>query len=141
MSKPVTYSRKTISPAKVSTDSSFNPKPALPGMTPISDPSTVSPNSPPSPKLWLQLSPGTSVAQCTAAKATAMTAKTTRPSARSPPRCKRKRPPQTATITGIAQAPRPIRIVRVDATAAPNRPSMFCAGSSVATIQPGSSGE
>ncbi len=41
----------------------------------------------------------------------------------------------------MPQAPLPQMMISVEATAAPNRPIAFRAGSSVATIQPGSSGE
>jgi hypothetical protein len=142
MSKPVTNSIIAIRPAKVISDRNFSPKPALPGITPRSDPVTVSPNSPPSPKVWVQASPGTSVAQWTAAKATPITAKTTRPMARSLApmhheahapghQDQRDRPGALADQDDQRRAPSPPRTAR----------SMFCAGSSVATIQPGSSGE
>ena len=67
--------------------------------------------------------------------------KATRPTARSPPLWIMNRTPQARKMSGIVQAPLPIRMISVEDTAAPNRPNMFCAGSSVATIQPGSSGE
>ena len=69
-----------------------------------------------------------------------ITAKIIRPMARTSPVCVTNRRPQTSRITGIPQAPLPLMMTSVDAAAAPTRPSALRAGSSVATIQPGSSG-
>ena len=62
MLKPITKAVSTTSTAPVAKDRNFKPKPAPAGSMPSAAPRTVSPNSPPRPKAWVQSAPGTSVA-------------------------------------------------------------------------------
>ena len=106
-----------------------------------SEPTTVSPNSPPMPKLWVHLSIGTIEAAYKDDNAIAIGTNINRPTARSDPMCNRKRAPQINKMGTKDQEPQPITSIKGDAIAAPVLPSTFCIGASDAERGPGSVGE
>ena len=106
-----------------------------------SEPTIVSPNNPPMPKLWIHLSIGTIEAAYTDDNAIAIGTNITRPTARSEPMCNRKRTPQINKMGTKDQEPQPMTRIKGDAIAAPVLPSTFCMGASDAESGPGSVGE
>ena len=106
-----------------------------------SEPTIVSPNKPPIPKLCIHLSTGTIEAAYTEDSAIEIGANIKRPTARSDPMCNRKRTPQINSIGAKDQEPQPIINIKGEAIAAPVLPSIFCIGVSEAESGPGSEGE
>ena len=106
-----------------------------------SEPTIVSPNNPPMPKLWIHLSIGTMEAAYTDDKPIAIGTNINRPTARSDPMCNRRRNPQINKIGTKDQEPQPITSIKGEAIAAPVLPSIFCIGVSDADSGPGSVGE
>ena len=106
-----------------------------------SEPTIVSPNNPPMPKLWIHLSIGTMEAAYTDDKPIAIGTNINRPTARSDPMCNRRRSPQINKIGTKDQEPQPITSIKGEAIAAPVLPSIFCTGVSDADSGPGSVGE
>ena len=90
-----------------------------------SEPTIVSPNNPPMPKLWIHLSIGTIEAAYTEDSAIAIGTNIKRPTARSDPICNRKRTPQINKMGTKDQEPQPITRIKGDAIAAPVLPSTF----------------
>ena len=90
-----------------------------------SDPTTVSPNNPPIPKLCAHAFIGTMDAAYTEDNAIAMGTNISLPKALSDPICKRKRKPQINKIGANDQEPQPMTSIKGDAIAAPVLPSKF----------------
>ena len=90
-----------------------------------SDPTIVSPNNPPIPKLCAHAFIGTSDAAYTEDNAIAMGTNISLPKALSDPICKRKRKPQINKIGANDQEPQPMTSIKGDAIAAPVLPSKF----------------
>ena len=90
-----------------------------------SDPTIVSPNNPPIPKLCAHAFIGTIDAAYTEDNAIAMGTNINLPKALSDPICKRKRKPQINKIGVNDQEPQPMTSIKGDAIAAPVLPSKF----------------
>ena len=106
-----------------------------------SEPTIVSPNNPPMPKLWIHLSIGTIEAAYTDDNAIAIGTNINRPTARSELMCNRRRTPQINKMGTRDQEPQPITSIKGEAMVDPVLPSTFCIGASDAESGPGSVGE
>src|SRR6056300_771383 len=138
---PKTKAHRTNAPRAEATEIRIIAEPADRGSNDNNDPTMVSPNNPPIPKLCVHNASGTSDAAYTETNATNIGAKTKRDVARSAPACKNSRAPQTISRAEMLQLPRPRINIKGDAIVAPVNPNQFWLGTSVAAAKPGSKGE